>query len=230
MSGLAEIYMSTGLLGTLQFERALEEESQYIRPAAFYELGRYDEAFALAYNFATDGYPETLFALYNRAGRSQEVTSFLEERWPSLEAFAVENRGGEFGYPIMAEVALAYSRTGNMNRFEEAMLFIEAQTARTLEQGVDNAFLAGNRAIQYALLGDNDAAFEQLEKAANGGFTTTGPPAEIWPALAALQEDPRFEEFESSILATVNRARAFVGLPPVNQDYEVTQGAVSGRL
>lgn len=230
MSGLAEIYMSVGLVGTLQFERALEEGSRYIRPAAFYELGRYDEAFALAYDFATEGFPETLFALYNRAGRSQDVISFLEERWPSLAAFAEENRGDEFGYPIMAEVALAYSRTGNLTRFDEAMLLIESHTAHTLEQGVDNAFLSGNRAVQYALLGDKDAAFDQLEKAAAGGFTTSGPPAEVWPALAVLQDDPRFGGFESSILANVNRDRALVGLPPVNENYEVAGGAMAERM
>jgi tetratricopeptide (TPR) repeat protein len=208
-------------MGTMQFERAAEEGSLYIRPSALYELGRTDEAFELAHDQAVSGYPETLFYLLNRAGRSDDVVSYLEERWPSIATFAAENHGDEYGYAMMAEVALAYTRTGNQVRFDEAMSYIEQHTSKLIEQGVDNFLFSGNRAVQFALLGDYDAAFTYLRKAVDSGWASGGKPEEVAPALEVLADDPRFFEIEAAMLATTNRDREIVGLPPMDLDYKV---------
>lgn len=221
MSGVAKVYLSVGLLGTLQFERATEEGSPFFRPDALYEVGRTEEAFDLAFDFASTGYPETLFWLLNRAGRSQEVVNYVEERWPSIAAFAAENTGDDLGYGVMENVALAYSRMGNQDRFDEAMAFIERHTENLIAQGVDNMVFSANRAAQFALLGDTEAAFEHLQLAVDNGFGTRGVPEEVSPALAPLAQDPRFEAIAEKMLAKVNSDRAFVGLPPVNAQYEV---------
>jgi len=205
----------------MQFERTVEEGSLYWRPYALYEVGREDEAFELAYALASSGLPDSLFYLLNRAGRSKEVADYLEERWPTLATFAEENVGDEYGYAIMSDVALAYSRTGNQERFNEAMSFIERHAARLDEQGVDNIFYAASRAADYALLGDVDTAIEYLQQAANRGWTVAGVPDEVVPALAVLADDPRYQELEMMILDNMNRDREIVGLPPLNNDYEV---------
>lgn len=221
MSGVAQIFMSVGLASTMQYERAIDEGSLFWRPLALYETGREDEAIALAYEQASSGFPENLFHLLNRSNRSDEVVGFLEERWPTIATFASENGGDEFGYSIMAEVALAYSRAGNQERFDEAMLFIDRQSSRLDEQGVDNFLHSGNRAIQQALLGDVDAAIDYLQQAVRRGWTTAGVPDEVVPAFAVLSDDPRFDELRIAMLDNINRDRGIVGLPPVNANYEV---------
>ena len=175
----------------------------------------------LAHAQASSGSPGNLFYLLNRADRSKEVTDFLEERWPTLATFAAENNGDEYGYNIMTDVALAYSRVGNQERFNEAMLIIEQHAARLDEQDIDNLFYSADRAAGYALRGDTDAAIEHLQQAASRGWTTSGVPAEVAPALAMLVDDPRYQEIEVTMLDNMNRDREIVGLPPLNANYEV---------
>jgi len=221
MSGVERFILSTGLLNTMQFERALEEGSNFVKPIVLYELGQTDEAIALAHTQASSGYPGNLFYLLNRSDRSEEVTDYLEERWPTLSEFARENRGDEYGYTIMTNVALAYSRTGTQDRFDEAMHFIEQHTARLDEHGIDNIFLSVNRAMDHALVEEFDAAIAYLQDAAGRGWTSQGVLGEVQPALAVLADDPRYQEIEVALLANMNRNREIVGLPPLNADYEV---------
>ncbi len=220
MSGVARVYLSVGLLGTAQFERAIAEGSPYLKPDALFASGRVDEAITLAHQIAADGYPETLFMLLNRAGRSKEVVDYLEERWPSISDFAEENRGNADGYSLMAQVAFAYSQMNNQARFEEAMGFLGRHHERLIEQGADNIVFSFNRAVQQALLGNSEEALDFLESSVEGGMTAYGPLAKMEPVLAALKDDPRFAEIEAAQLATTNRDRAIVGLPPVDKNYQ----------
>ena len=221
MSGLAQIYMSVGLQSTMQFERILEEGSPFFQPIALYDLGRVDEAFAMAYDQATSGNPGNLFYLLNRADRSRDLVDFLEERWPTLAIFAAEHPGDEFSYPLMASVAYAYQRLGNRERYDEAMLYIDEHAQRLEEQGIDNVVYAVNRAVELAVRGDIDAAFDYLESAVKNGWTPAGVPVEVVPEFEVLAGDPRFDAISAAMLETVNRDRAIVGLPPVNENYEI---------
>lgn len=221
MSGVERFILSSGLMNTMQFERALEEGSNFVKPYVLYELGRADEAIALAHTQASSGDLGNLFYLLNRSDRSEELTDYLEERWPTLSEFAMENRGDEYGYPTMTDVALAYSRTGNQDRFDEAMHFIEQHTARLDEHGIENIFLSVNRAMDYALVEDFDAAIAYLQDAAGRGWTSQGVLGEVQPALAVLADDPRYQEIEVALLDNMNRNREIVGLPPFNASYEV---------
>jgi TolB-like protein/Tfp pilus assembly protein PilF len=221
MSGVAKIFLSVGLMSTLQFERAVDEGSLYLRPSALYQSGRKEEGLALAYEQATSGYPESYFYLLNQEERYKDVVSFLEERWPTLSTFASENGSDAYGYTIMAEVALAYSKTGNEQRFNEAMDFIERHFASLDEQGVDNSGTDGNHAIAYAMLGDIDASILMLQDAVENGWSPWGKPTKVIPQLEPLASDPRFAELELAMLANVNRDREVVGLPPVNINYQV---------
>lgn len=221
MSGVAKIFLSVGLLRTGQFERASVEGSPYFQPDALYELGQKDEAFAMAYEQASAGDPETLFDLLVRDGRDQDLVNFLEERWPSVAAMGIEHPGGILGYGLMANTSLAYSRTGNSERAEEALMLVDRWMKRMTEQGVNNFGFLGNLAVHHAMLGDKDEAFKYLQAAVDSGWSTWGRLTEVAPALAVLEDDPRFEGIESQMLATLNRDRAAVGLPPIDADYQV---------
>jgi tetratricopeptide (TPR) repeat protein len=223
MSGVAQIFLSVGLLRTAQFERAAVEGSPYFQPEALYELGRKDEAFTMAYDQASAGDPETLFDLLVRDGRDQDLVNFLEERWPSVTAMGQEHPGDVLGYGLMSDTAIAYSRTGNRERADEALLLADGWMKGLLEQGVSNFVFWGNMAIHNAMLGDKDTAFEYMQKAADNGATAPAQLLEIEPALTPLAGDPRLDEIEAKMLANLNRDRAAVGLPPFNADYTVMQ-------
>ena len=221
MSGVGNIYVSIGLLRTGQFERATKEGSPFFRPDAFFILGEKEKAFELAFEQASSGFPETLFYLLNREKRYQELANFLEERWPSLAAFGVENPGDDFGYGTMAEVAFAYSKLGNQERADEALLMVDKRINSLDEQGIDNFVFSGNRAMHFAMLGDIDAAFEHLQVAADGGWAPSENPRDSLFVFENMFDDPRFADVEATMLMTLNRDRAEVGMPALNVDYQV---------
>lgn len=221
MSGIDRIYLSIGLLRTGQYERAATEGSAFFQPEALYELGRKEEAFEMAYRQATTGDPENYFNYLVRDGRDQDLIGFLEERWPSIAALADEHSGSDLGYGLMQDVALAYHRTGNQQRADEALVFVDQRLTKLMEQGIDNFAFSGNRAIHAAMLGDKEAAFELLFEAVEGGWAGRGELVEIVPQFAVLADDPRFSEIEATMLATMNKDRAVVGLPPLDENYEV---------
>jgi TolB-like protein/tetratricopeptide (TPR) repeat protein len=222
ISGVGKIYLSIGLLRTGQYERATTEGSLFFRADALYEVGRKDEAFDVAYEQASQGHPDGLFYYLVRDGRDQELVNFLEERWPSVSALADEHSGDSLGYTMMSNVALAYSRTGNQERADEALVFVDQWMKSMSAQGIENFVFSGNLSIHHAMLGDIDAAFEHLQKAVDNGWVTRGSaPEEVIPQYAVLADDPRMDDIKAQMLEVFNRDRAIVGLPPVNENYEV---------
>ena len=89
------------------------------------------------------------------------------------------------------------------------------------EQGVDNFVFTGNSAVQAALHGDKDKALELLLEAAQGGWAARGNVVEVVPQFEVLVGDPRLDKIQAVMLATINRDRDVVGLPPLTEDYEV---------
>ncbi len=219
MSGVAKLYLSVGLIQTMQFERAVTEGSQYLRPEALYDTGRTEEAYELAYDLARSGYPGSLFRLFVWDDRHQDLVDYLEERWPSITVFANEVRGDDFGHGTMADVALAYARLDDAARFQDAMGYLTQHTANLAEQGVDNAGFAWGLAVQHALNGDVDLALDSLERSADQGVNTNGVLVEKEPAFTVLANEPRFAGLEARMRDNLNRNRAVVGLPPVDASY-----------
>ena len=223
MSGVGKLFLSLGLMGTGQFERATTEGSPYFQPDALYAIGKTEDAFELAHEQARGGTPEVLFYLLLRANRDRELVDYLEERWPSLSAFASENPGDELGYRVMEAVAIAYSNTGNVERFDAAMQIVDQRLVSLAEQGINNFVFSLNLATHAALLGDVDTAFAHLEAAVDGGWVAVGEPAEIEPGLRALVDDPRYTSIKASVLANVNADRELLGLALFDENYEVQQ-------
>ena len=214
MSGIAYVYLSVGLNRTGQFERATEEGSPFLKVLPLYNVGRKDEAYELAYRFAGEGSPRDLFTLFIREGRDRDLIDFVEERWPSVAAFAEENRGSEYEYDTLSQVAFAYMRQGNDERFEDAMMRIDQHFENMQSQGVDNFVFSASMALHNAMRGDIDSAFDNLSSAIDRGWTTAGEPTVVEPRLTLMADDPRFELARATMLMTLNRDREIVGLPP----------------
>jgi TolB-like protein len=213
---MANLIFNGGLQQTQQLEQVAESKSVPFVVDALDALGRREEAFEQAFAFASRGFIDYLFDLYNRADRSDELVAYVEERWSSLDAFAADYAPDEFGYGVMLSVALAYSRTGNEDRFADALHRYEQGIAQVEAQGADNRFLAFQSALYYSVAGDRERAFEVLETLAEEGMFAILPLGEWIPEFASIKSEPRFLAIEGRMLEIVNGQRAELGLDPVN--------------
>jgi TolB-like protein len=207
---------TVGLFQSSQLERIVAEGTEFFKVNALDRLGQRDEAFELAFKLSRDGYPGNLFALYNRADRSQELINYLEERWPSLDAFAADYPHDAYGYDQMADIALAYSRTGNTGRFDNALLLVENAVSSLSDQGVDNwGFMWGN-AKYLALAGEYDEAITKLEHAIERGMKTNAPITADEPIFEPLRDNPRFIAAEALMVENINAERESLGLEAID--------------
>jgi TolB-like protein/Tfp pilus assembly protein PilF len=213
---VSHFWFTVGLAQTLQLERIAEEGIDFFQVEAFDLLGRREEAFELAFELSREGELWNLFALYNRADRSQELIDYLEERWPGLDTFAADYPHNEEGYPLMAEVALAYSRTGNTVRFDDALLLVENAMSNLSGQGIDNWVFMVENAKHLALAGEYDDAITQLEHAVDRGFQGYAPIAKFIPMFEPLSDDPRFVTAEAQMIEGINIERRALGLEPID--------------
>jgi tetratricopeptide (TPR) repeat protein len=212
-----QAWVTFGLLQTRQVERIAEEGVDFLKVGALDLLGRRDEAFQLAFELAREGDLWPLFALYNRADRSQELVDFLEERWPALDSFAVDYPHNANGYDLMTEVALAYSRTGNTERFDDALLLVENAMSNLSGQGIDNWIFMLENAKYLALAEEYDQAITQLEHAIDRGYRGYSPIATTTPMFEPLRDDPRFGAVEAVMVDNINVEREALGLEAIDR-------------
>lgn len=221
MNSIAKGYFTQGLIGTLQFQRAVDEGLVFQTVLPLYQLGRKDEAYALARNYAAEGYPGDLFLLYLRENRDEDLIGYVAERWPSVQSFAEENVGDEYGYTTVSYLALAYKRSADQQGLTDSIAVLDAHFANVVEQGVNNLALSRSLAFHSALKDDLDAAFEHLQRSVNSGFSVPGVPTEVEPGYQLVADDPKYVVIEEAMRANLNRDRAIVGLAPVGANYKV---------
>jgi len=221
----SQLALGSALLQTLQIQRAAEEGSGRYKILALELLGRRDEAFELAFDLIEIGDLETLFRLFNRADRSQELIDYVEERWPSLDLLATDYRYDVEGYSLMTNVALAYSNVGNTNRFDEALLLVENAMSYLSGEGIDNWRFMYHNAEYLALAGKYDEAMTQLEHAVERGMLMCVPIARFSPLFEPLRDDPRMLTAEAVMVENINVQREALGLDaidPVNHCWNQT--------
>ena len=215
-NGTTQFWLTIVLLQTQQLERIVEEGTGFAKVRALDLLGRREEAFEYAYELSREGSVWPLLALYNQTDRSQDMVDYLEERWPTLDRFAADYPHNQVGYPSMAEIALAYSRTGDKERFDEALLLLEDAMSNLTSQGIDNFVFMREHAKYLALAGQYDEAITQLEGALERGMLGFAPLAEDMPMFEPLSDDPRFIAVEAAMVAKKNVEREALGLEPIN--------------
>jgi TolB-like protein len=200
-----------------QYERVAAEGKEWLPIFALTELGRTEEASILAFRRAEEQADVgTLFSFLNITGRSDELVTYLENRWQSLDAlredFPPYSGLGDF---LMLDVALAYSRVGNQQRFDEALSQVRIVHDDLKAQGVNNMVFFMNEASYQALAGNLQESLDHLDQAITRGLVTTTRIARGWPGLKPLEGDPRFEAIQTRMIEHLNAERAALGLEPV---------------
>jgi len=133
-----------------------------------------------------------------------------------LSSFAADNPHNRFGYNVMAAIALAYSRTGNAERFDEALILVENAMSKVGDQGIDNFVFFIENAKYLALAGEYEEAVSQLEQAVERGWLGIVPIAANQPIFEPLQDYPRFIAAEAIMVENINAERESLGLEPVD--------------
>lgn len=226
----AQLFFSNALLRTLQLERIAEEGSGEYRVVALELLGRRDEAFELAHSLTSIGDLETLFWLFNRAGHSQDLVNYVEERWPNLESLANGYRYTPEGYSMMTNVAFAYSKVDNLERFAAALSRAGDAMTYLADQGIDNWMFMLSNAEYLALAERYEESLTQLQHAIDRGMLMCVPLAEFSPIFEPLRNNPRLVAAETAMSEKINDERMILGLEPVNtRDNCRRKAAVSPR-
>jgi tetratricopeptide (TPR) repeat protein len=217
-NSVARLTRSFAWMDSHQYERVAAEGEEWTQIFAMIYLGRTEEASILAFKRAEEQADAgTLFTVLNNTGRSDELIAYLEERWPDLDALRKDFPAyGGLGDFIMLDVALAYSRSGNQQRFDDAMQRAKSVHDSLKSQGVSNSIFWLSEAAYQALAGDLDASLEYLDRAVTGGAVTSTRMTTDLPMLAPLEGDPRFEAIQARMIEHLNRERAQLGLEPVS--------------
>jgi len=205
-------------MGSHQYERVAAEDESWVPVYALAYLGRDEEASILAFKRADERADVgTLFNYLNIAGRSDELIAYLEERWPSLDALRVDFPPyGAIGDFLMLDVALAYSRAGNQQRFDDALEHVRTVHERLKSQGVKGSVFFMTEAVHQTLAGDIEAGLDYLNRAISQGYITTTKITREWPALSTLEGNPQFEAIQARMIEHLNNERQKLGLEPVS--------------
>jgi TolB-like protein len=216
-NSVARLTRSFAWMSTHQWERVVQDGEEWTPVYALTWLGRSEEATLLAYQRAEQQADVgTLLAVLNVTGHSQEVVEYVEERWPTLDALEKDYPAyGGLGHLMMLDVALAYQRAGNQERFDDALLRVRRVSEDLQVQGIDNPNFFMSEAAHQALAGDLDASLDWLDRAISRGFISTTRVSREWPHLQALEGDPRFEAIQARMIEHLNAERAELGLDPV---------------
>ena len=116
----------------------------------------------------------------------------------------------------MIDVALAYSRAGNQERFNDALTRVREVHEGLKSIGISNAVFFMNEASHLALAGQLDNSMDYLDRAMDLGFTTHTRMKLEWPALEPLEGNPRFEAIQVRMIEHLNSERAKLGLEPMS--------------
>jgi hypothetical protein len=205
-----------GLLSTGQFEKTLEQGHPWHKAIALSALGRDEEALLITQNLASEGTVAPLIYQLYRTSQFEQLAEFVESRWEDLDAFEAEYPDEGTGYGPMIEIAYAYSRLGNQQRFDDALARVQAAHNRSLEQGVKVNYFLRDHARYLALTNDHNSAIETLSAAVDAGWLMALRPDEVWPEMSVLAGEPEYEAVLSRIAESVNTERAELGLEPLS--------------
>ena len=211
-----KVGVNHGNYRTHQYERVFDDHFSRFIVLALFNLDRIEEANIVAQEKAANGVVAPLFAFLNASDQSELLVDYFEDRWPNLEAFQQEVPAFIFGYGQMADIALAYQRTGNEARFNQAMELLDAANLQSLSQGIVSNDLLILLAAQHAMAGDTEQALTRLAEAIDGGLITSAKISREYPHFRGLDGNPRYEAIQARMIEHLNRERAQLGLEPIS--------------
>jgi TolB-like protein len=214
--GVLRNILMFGLLQTGQYEKIVEIGPRWARSIGLVSLDRVEEATQIASELASEGRIGPLFGLLSRTNQHDRLVELIESRWVDLDAFESEYPDDGSGYSLMLQIALAYSKLGNVTHFEDAMNRVRTAHERAREQGIRDNFFFVHEARYYALAGNRDQAIARLTQAVDEGMSIGTPLDRVWQELDVLRTDPRFEAVEARMFEHLNAERAALGLEPIS--------------
>jgi tetratricopeptide (TPR) repeat protein len=162
--------VNAGFYSTHQYEKVFDDEWSDAHVWALLNLDRNEEATILAQARADNGVVRPLFGFLNATDQSEQLVKYFEQRWSSINEFQQQFPPAIWGFREMADIALAYQRTGNQQRFEEALAALGEANAQAQSDGMQGKDLKMLVAAYYAMSGDQAQALEWLGQAIDGGL------------------------------------------------------------
>jgi len=213
---VAKVGVNLGNYLTHQYEKVFDDHWSEIIVPALFNLGRNEEALLVAQQRAANGRVWPLFSFLNDSGQSGLLIDYLEDRWPDLAAFKQDVPANFRGYGEMAEIALAYRRAGNQERFEEAMAILDTAIQQSRSQGIRSQRFLVIMAAYHVMNGDHDQALSLLSEAIDRGLITSTKISRELPFFQELDGNPEYEAMQARMVEHLNRERQKLGLEPVS--------------
>jgi len=210
------VSVNEGRFTTHQYDQVFDDNWSDFYIWALFNLDRTEEATIKAREMAAEGNVGPLFALLNANSQSELLLDYFEERWPGLEEFQKDvPADGLFGYRQMADVAFAYRKVGNQDRFDEAMSRLDAANQLTLSQGIRGGDFLLVVAAHDVMAGDFDQALSRLDEAIEGGMILSTRISSQYPYFKDLEGNPEYEAIQARMVEHLNSEREKLGLEPV---------------
>jgi len=200
---------------THQYEQVFDDHWSGFIVGALFNLGRNEEALMIARQKAANGNVGNLFFFLNASDQSDLLIDYLEDHWPDISAFKQDVPPNFTGYPEMADIALAYRRAGNQERFEQAMAILDAAMQQSKSQGVRSQRFLVTMASYHVMKGEHDQALSLLSEAIDRGLITSTKISSELPFFQELDGNPEYEAMQARMIEHLNRERQKLGLEPV---------------
>jgi hypothetical protein len=210
-------WLGIGLIDSAQYERAIEEGNTWQRFIALWVLGRSEEATLLAQEQAASGEDVGMLVyLLIDSGREEEAVRFFQERWESVDAFALDYPPlGRGSIGTLLDLAWAFGKTGHTDDFDDAMAKSREALDRQESLGYRFPFLYLDEAIYQLMAGNRQGSLENIALAVDGGVMISAGITRVSPALRIFDGDPEFEAIQQRMFDHLNSERAELGLEPV---------------
>ena len=181
-----------------------------------YITARNEEALLVAQQRAANGSVGELFFFLNASDQSGLLIEYLQDHWPDLSAFQQDVPPDYRGYSEMVNIAQAYRRAGNQDRFEEAMAIIDAAMQQSQSQGVLCQRFLVTQASYHVMKGEHDQALSLLSEAIDRGLITSTKISSELPFFQELDGNPEYEAMQARMIEHLNLERQKLGLEPVS--------------
>jgi tetratricopeptide (TPR) repeat protein len=210
------VSVNQGHLETHQYEKVIDDNWSNFHLWALFNLGRNEEANTEARKVAERGDVGSLFAFLNATNQSATVVEHFHSRWDSLSAFQQDvPPNGLFGYGAMAQLAYAFSRSGDQSRFDEAMAILGKESQSTYDQGIRSGASLLVKAAYHVMNGEQGEALRWIGEAIDGGLVVSKRISHEYPYFEELEGHPEYEAIQARMIEHLNRERTQLGLEPV---------------